>query len=185
MPISRDEAASALQEIERTESLSHRLQSYAGASPHFMLWGLVWMFGYALSEVVPDSRNLIWATGIAIGAVTSVAIGRSQAGATARSANFSPWRYAAISGGIAMFFGIASMILKFDAREIDAFIPLMFSGMYLLAGLYVGARFAVCGAILAAAVATGYVNAGDHFGLWMAAFGGGILMLTGLWLRRA
>lgn len=183
MPLSQDEAASALKEIERTGKHTRELQAYAGAAPHFVVWGLVWMCGYAGTEFMPESRNLFWGVGIAAGTVLSILIGR-MSGSAPNASDHNPWRYAAISGGIAAFFGIASLILKFDAREIDAFIPLMFAGMYMLAGLFAGLRFAVCGAILALAVAVGYANAGEHFGLWMAAFGGGILLLTGFWLRR-
>ena len=183
MPLSQEEAATALKEIERTGNHTRELQSYAGAAPHFVVWGLVWMFGYAMTEFMPESRNLFWGAGIVTGSLLSVVIG-GRAGNERAARDHNPWRYAAISGGIAAFFGIAAMILKFDAREIDAFIPLMFAGMYMLAGLFAGLRFAICGAVLALAVAVGYANVGEHFGLWMAAFGGGILLLTGFWLRR-
>ena len=62
--------------------------------------------------------------------------------------------------------------------------PLMFAGIYLAVGVFAGTRFAVCGAILAIATAVGFFIAGDLFGLWMAAAGGGVLLLTGFWLRR-
>ena len=184
MPISQDEAASALKEIERTGNQVRTLQAYAGAAPHFFVWGLVWMFGYALSERMPESRNIIWACAITLGALSSIVFGRSSASSGAAQEH-APWRYAAISFGIAMFFGLSAMILKLDDHEIAAFIPLMFGGMYMLAGLFAGIRFAVCGAVLAIATTVGYLNAGEYFGYWMAAFGGGILLLTGFWLRRA
>ena len=183
MPLSQDEAASALMEIERTGSYTRELQSYAGAAPHFVIWGLVWMFGYAMTEFFPDYRNLFWGGGIVAGAALSILFGR-MSGSTGEAGGHNPWRYAAISGGIAMFFGLTSVILKLDARGIDAFIPLMFAGMYMLAGLFGGSRFVICGAVLAIATTIGYFNAGEHFGLWMAALGGGILLLTGFWLRR-
>jgi len=183
MPLSQDEAASALKEIERTGSYTRELQSYAGAAPHFIVWGLVWMFGYAMTEVLPEYRNVFWGSGIAAGTLASIVLGR-MTGREREASPFTPWRYAAISGSIAAFFGMTSVILKFDARQIDAFIPLMFAGMYLLAGLFAGVRFAICGAVLGMAVVVGYFNAGEHFGLWMAACGGGILLLTGFWLRR-
>ena len=89
-----------------------------------------------------------------------------------------------LQSAFALFFGLSSMVLKLDTREVAAFIPLMFAGMYMLAGVFAGIRFAICGVVLAVATAVGYLNAGDHFGFWMAAFGGGILLLTGFWLRR-
>ena len=76
MPMSQDEAAAALKEIEQTGNHVRELHAYAGASPHFMIWGLVWMFGYAMTEFMPDLRNLFWGGGIAVGALLSVVAGR-------------------------------------------------------------------------------------------------------------
>lgn len=184
MPVSQDEAESTLKEIERTGRQTLTLQAYASAAPHFFVWGLVWMAGYALSEQLPEARNVVWACLILAGSVASFVFG-SSANRDRSSDQHANWRYAATSFGIAMFFTLAAKVLKLDSREVAAFIPLMFGGIYMLAGLFAGVRFAVCGAVLALATTYGYLNAGEYFGYWMAAVGGGILILTGLWLRRA
>jgi len=183
MPLSQDEAASALGEIERTGRHTAELQFYEGASPFFFVWGVVWVFGYTMTHVMPEYRNLFWAAGILAGTALSIVLQRT-AGKEKAHRDFSPWRYAAISGGIAGFFALTSLVLKLDLREIDAFVPLMFAGIYLAVGVYAGIRFVACGAVLAIATVVGFFNAGEFFGLWMAAFGGGVLLLTGVWLRR-
>jgi hypothetical protein len=181
MPLTQDEAAAALGEIERTDSQTAELQVYEGAAPFFMVWGAVWVFGYTMTHFVPEYRNVFWVSGIALGAVLSIVLGQRLG---TKGHGFSAWRYAAISAGIAGFFALASMVLKLNLREVDAFVPLLFAGIYLAVGVFAGTRFAVCGAILAIATAVGFFNAGEFFGLWMAAAGGGVLLLTGFWLRR-
>jgi hypothetical protein len=181
MPLTQDEAAAALGEIERTDRQTTELQVYEGAAPFFMVWGAVWVFGYTMTHFIPEYRNLFWASGVATGTLLSIVLGQRQGKG---GHNFSAWRYGAISAGLAGFFALTSFVLKLNVREIDAFVPLMFAGIYLAIGVFAGTRFAVCGAILAIATAVGFYNAGDLFGLWMAAAGGGVLLLTGFWLRR-
>ncbi len=181
MPLTQDEAAAALDEIERTGRHATELQVYAGAAPFFMVWGAVWVFGYTMTHFMPEYRTAFWAAGIAAGVCLSILLGKRQ---DTKGHGFSAGRYAAISAGIAAFFALTSMVLKLNVREVDAFVPLMFAGIYLAVGVFAGTRFAVCGAILAIATAVGFYNAGDLFGLWMAAAGGGVLLLTGFWLRR-
>ncbi len=181
MPLTQDEAAAALDEIERTGRHATELQVYAGAAPFFMVWGAVWVFGYTMTHFMPEYRTAFWAAGIAAGVCLSILLGKRQ---DTKGHGFSAWRYAAISAGIAAFFALTSMVLKLNVREVDAFVPLMFAGIYLAVGVFAGTRFAVCGAILAIATAVGFYNAGDLFGLWMASAGGGVLLLTGFWLRR-
>lgn len=181
MPLTQDEAAAALGEIERTGRHATELQVYEGAAPFFLVWGTVWVFGYTLTHFMPEYRTAFWAAGIGAGVLLSILLGKRQG---TKGQGFSAWQYGAISAGIAVFFAMSSAVLKLDSREIDAFVPLMFAGIYLAVGVFAGARFAVCGAILAIATAVGFFNAGDLFGLWMAAAGGGVLLLTGFWLRR-
>lgn len=181
MPLTQEEAAAALGEIERTDRQTTELQVYEGAAPFFMVWGAVWVFGYTMTHFMPEYRNVFWASGIALGTVLSIVLGKRLG---TKGHGFSPWRYAAISAGLAGFFALTSMVLKLNVREVDAFVPLMFAGIYLAVGVFAGTRFAICGAILAIATAVGFYNAGEFFGLWMAAAGGGVLLLTGFWLRR-
>ena len=181
MPLSKSEAAESLREIEATSAVSARLRTYSSAAPHFMLWGLVWVAGYAFSAWRPEMRDLGWAAAIAVGVVGSLLLGVRGEGRRT-----SPARSLAISGAIAAFFGVVFVVLgPMQPRQIDAFFPLVFAGAYVLAGIWVGARFAICGVVVAAVTLAGYFYAGDAFGYWMAAAGGGTLLLTGLWLRSA
>lgn len=182
MPLSPEEAAQTLRELERTGHRSVELRGYAGAAPHFILWGLVWACGYGLSDYFPEHRNLIWGPLVFAGSIGGFILGWMNA------PNYSTfdWRFVGVAGTVAGFFIATSVIMApLEPRQIDAFIPVIFAVIYTVAGLWLGNRFTICGLVLGFMTLLGFFLAGSHFGLWMAAVGGGILVLTGLWLRRA
>ena len=181
MPVTRDEAAQALKEVEQTQSLSGQLLGYESAAPHFFVWGLVWMLGYAGTNFAPDQKNLIWGVVIGIGSLLSILLGRRQGGGGSPAL----WRSIAISCLVMAFVGGLMFAMKyFDQRQSLAVIPLAFAAFYTLFGLAVGVRFVICGLVLGFGTVLGYFLAGDFFGYWMAVVGGGCLLVTGLWLRR-
>ena len=50
MTLSSDQAAESLKEIDRTGRRSAQAYGYANASPFFVIWGVIWMFGYTGSD---------------------------------------------------------------------------------------------------------------------------------------
>ena len=54
-----------------------------------------------------------------------------------------------------------------------------------LLGLWIGWRYTAIGIGIAVLTLVGFFLLPMHFLLWMAGVGGGALILTGLWLRRA
>ena len=45
MTISSEQAATALRDIEETETYSRALLAYQYASPHLLMWGAIWAVG--------------------------------------------------------------------------------------------------------------------------------------------
>ena len=182
MPVTRAEAEASLKSINETEAHGHRLRRYRGAAPFFVIWGLVWMFGYAGTDFAPDGRAMIWGASVLVGSVLSIVAGRSVGGSATRSV----WRSLAISGLFAAFGGAMIVLLHgTEQRLVDAVIPMLFAAAYSMAGLFLGSRFLICGLVLGFGTLLAYSSATEHFGLVMAAVGGGVLLLTGLWLRSA
>jgi hypothetical protein len=180
MALSRDEAAQALKDVQHMESLSGELRGYQGASPYFIVWGLVWMIGYAGGDLAPQFRTLVWGGAIAFGTICSIVLAQHYG----RAGSGSLWRSLAIAGGTAAFIGALFFVLApLQQNRADAIIPLIFAAIYALAGLRFGFRFAICGIVLGTLTVFGFFAAPDHFGLWMAAVGGGCLFLTGFWMR--
>lgn len=180
MPISRNEAADALRTVESTEQLSGELHGYEAASPYFMVWGFVWAYGYAVTAAIPDYREMIWATAIAFGVLASIYFGIRRGKQT--TAFRRPLMIASL---VAVTAVLTSVLVAPQSMQTDALVPLIFAAAYIVAGAWAGTRYIICGAVLGAVVLAGYFLPDDVFGYWMGAAGGGILFLTGLWLRKA
>lgn len=190
MAISPGQAAAALQDIEQTERRTRVSGGYAAASPHLILWGLIWAIAYVGCAFVPPERwGLVWLPLVVVGTVGSTwfasrgrrlpADGRaSDTGIGARSAAAA----ATISVFLMAFFWIVRPI---DPR-VGLVFPVMILGLvYCLAGIFARlSRFVWIGAGAFAVAIAGYVAAPEWTPFWVAAAGGGGLVLGGLWLRR-
>ena len=54
MTLSSNQAAAALDEIDRTERRTRLATGYSIASSYFILWGLIWVLGYGACAVLPS-----------------------------------------------------------------------------------------------------------------------------------
>jgi hypothetical protein len=188
MSISAGQAAAALQEIERTERRTHISGGYQAASPHLILWGCVWVVGYAGCGLAPSDRwGLVWLPLIVIGAIGSAWFGRrsDKAMAGARS-GANGWRSAAMAGAIAIFMGSTYFVFRVADPLPYLIFPALVTGLvYTLAGLLARLpRFAGIGAMIFAVTLGGYAAAPALTPYWVAIAGGGGLILGGLWLRK-
>jgi hypothetical protein len=76
-------------------------------------------------------------------------------------------------------------ILRPSALQIGAYWPLLCAALYAGIGLWAGVRYVVVGGLLAVLTLFGFFALRNQFFGVMAIAGGGSLVLTGLWLRRA
>jgi hypothetical protein len=198
MSLSPDEAAGALRDIAATETHSRQLYAYREASPHLILWGVLWWAGYTLTSFVPQRGGAIWGTIITIGSIAGYVTafratvrrdtqaGRPTAQARRHAATQLNWSFNAISFIAAMFIAAALAVFSpVSPRQIGAFIPLVVAAGYAVMGLWLGMRFIAMSIALAVLTLGGFFLLPAHFPLWMAVVGGGALILGGLWLRSA
>jgi hypothetical protein len=196
MTLSPDEAADRLRDIASVEFRSQRAQGYRAASPHLILWGILWAVGYGLTEPWPQRAEAIWTAIVAIGLVAGFALSLSRARRhdAAAAGIVDPTRRRAVARLRWRFSGIALTALAFitatvavmgpvSGRQIGAFIPLVMAAGYAVLGLWRGPRFIIAGIVVAGLTLTGFFLLPEHFPMWMAAIGGGALILAGLWLR--
>ncbi|MCX4160997.1 MULTISPECIES: hypothetical protein [Paraburkholderia] len=152
-------------------------------APMFMLWGVIWLIGFGLTDIAPAYANFIWIALNVVGVLGCIYLGQ-RGRHEDRSAT--SWRWLASMLSIFAFYILALVIFQpATGMQSAAFIALIVALFYVLAGLWLGARFAIAGTLLAALTLIGYFVLPAHFALWMAVAGGGALMLAGLWLRRA
>ncbi len=181
MPLTRSEAQDALHDITKAEQQSSNAYVYQMASPHLIVWGVVWMIGYGATYAKPEWSQ-VWPVLVLLGVAASFWIGW-------RTKNESPsrydWRYGATLIAIALF--IAALFAIMPPRngdQISAFFPLLAALLYSIIGIWTrGMRIIVAGVAITSLTLGGYFWLADYFMLWMAVVGGGALVLGGLWLR--
>ncbi|MGA2549587.1 MAG: hypothetical protein ABSF50_05510 [Burkholderiaceae bacterium] len=178
MALSKSEADLALQAIAQTEVRSHQLAGYERASPHVILWGVIWAVAYALEYWLPAQVNLIWGVLGPLGFVASLLIAR-------RTTGRSNWRVAAGVCTILLFvIALFAVVGPATVEQIAAINGLVLALVYAVGGLVVGSRFIAVAVMLAIAMLVGYFLLGSFFLLWMSFFGGGALVLAGFWLKK-
>lgn len=183
MSLSRDEAAVALRDVERTQRRSQSAFSYRGAAPFFMLWGAIWVVGYGTSELSPQNAGWVWLASSVMGTAASVVIGmRAKPGKPARF----DWRIAVTwLASIGFLSSIFTVIGHVTGDQVGAIIPLLIAWAYVVMGAWMGWRLILAGLVVAALTLFGFFHWHEHFSGWMAVVGGVTLIGTGLWLREA
>jgi hypothetical protein len=185
--ITAEQAANALKEADATERRSFEAYSYSQTAPHCFVWGTVWFLGYGAEALAPIAHpkwmwlGWWWLALSMSGALASMMIGLRQGSRR----NSKSWRMGALFG-IMWFFTLALFqIMSPRELQIAAYFPLAFSAIYTAIGLWLGLRYILVGVFMAVATLGAYYYLREYFLLWMALVGGGSLLLTGLWMRRA
>lgn len=181
MPIPPQEATGALHDIERAERRSATAYWYQKASPHLIMWGVIWIIGYATSYLRPQ-WSATWLVLVPAGFLVSFWISRRGASQGARALG---WRYAATIIAIFLFmWALFAIMPPKSGVQAGAFFPLMVALYYAFLGIWKNAaRMAALGLALGALTVGGFFWLPPFFLLWMAGVGGGALILGGLWLR--
>ena len=181
MSITRDDAAHALRLADAAERRSRMLRGYQSAAPHLVLWGCVYAATYTFSYFQPSHVGLAWLIVTPLALIGDVAI--SWRDRPDRADLFlMPVMIAAFLAFIVATFAI---MRPHDPRQTAAFVPLAVAWAYVVLGACLGWRIAFAGIALGALTVAGYFAANAWFMLWMAAVGGGTLLLSGYFLRRA
>lgn len=178
--IDRDDAASALHAVDRTRRRSFELRGYAHAGDIVIVWGLVWLVCNLATYFGGPGAGRAWPVGVVIATVYATVRGRGQAGRVPR------WRaFASVATIIALVLLVAMIAGVHGADQGNALISIFVAAAYVLQGIWTGPRFAWIGLALAGFVCAGWFLDRTHLDLWLGLGGGGALIVTGLWLRRA
>jgi hypothetical protein len=183
VPISQQEAAAALQDIEHIINRVKQSAIYRYASLLLIIWGALVLLGYAGSYAWPRSASRIWVMLDAAGIAAMAASGFYTRNRQRREITLGfVW-------ALLLFFGFGllwSLVLgKFGPRELSVFWTTFFMFGYSIGGIWFGRGFAALGLAVTGLTVAGYLWAGSAFDLYMAAVNGGGLMVCGLWMRRA
>ena len=191
MVISSTEAAEALRDIAQTDRRTRVSGAYHVASPHLILWGLIWAIGYAGCGLTPPEQwGLVWLPLIALGVVGAVVLGmRAGARSAARasgSAGFPAVKSMTLALAIGLFIGSVYFVFQPASPLPYLVFPALITALIyvLLGGLLGLPRYVAIGAIMFLVTMIGFVYAKPFLPFWIAAAGGGGLILGGLWMRK-
>ncbi len=185
MSVERESAASSLADIESVERRTFEAIFSGIASSLLFLWGGLTAAGYVFTQLYPRHAGSAWMVLQAAGFVAMLAIIRWTGRLLTPRQRLLGWRLAAAQIVLIAFGVLVVQLLgPFNARQFNAFWPLVFMLGYVLLGLWVGRFFILCGSVVALLTMAGYWWSGPWFALWMAAVQGSALTLGGWWLRR-
>jgi hypothetical protein len=182
--IEPNEADALLRGIAGTEKRTREFLVYARAGDFMILWGVLWVFGYAFGDHLWPHTRAFWWTLDAIGFVGTALLiryARDCAGPERRFLFVRPL----IS--ILALIGFGTMwttLAHFDGRAQSAFWPTFCASLLFCFGLWAGRTLSIGAAAIVALTMAGYFWSGPWFDLWLAVTTGGGLILGGLWLRR-
>lgn len=185
MSLSPAEAQTALKDIEKTENRTAASQHGRYSAPYLIMWGIIWAIGYTVLAITPRV-GWIWAPLVLGGIIGSFILARLQSRGTGDKEGFA-WRYAASFMIIAAFVtALFAIMPPDDYNQMSAFYPLVIALYYAFIGIWTkGWRMLPLGVLLGALTVAGYFLMPAYFLYWMAAVGGGGLIVGGLWLRSA
>lgn len=181
MALSSEQASQALRELEAVTQRSGQLYRYQRFAPMLMLWGVIWLVGFALSHFLPANAGWVWIALDIVGVSGCIYLGRRG---KQDASNSTSWRWLASAFSIIVFYIVVLNILQpVSGPQAAALISLIVALCYFLGGIWIGARLAVTGIAVAALTLFGFYMLPAYFLLWMAVVGGGALILAGVWLR--
>ena len=178
MSLSPEQAAAALREIEETRQRSLELVVYRQGAPVLVLWGVIWIVGFASNAMWPTYAAIVWTVLTVLGAVASWLI--SRGGNPGQNLRYvASWAVFPL-----LFYGAGPILAPQTTSQRAALAALLVAAAYALAGIWWLQRYLWLGLALFAVTLFGFFFA-PWFDLWMAVMGGGGLILGGLWLRAA
>ena len=187
MNITRDDAESALHHVESAQRRSVTLFQYGLASPFLVLWGVLWMAAGVVGTASPEHAGLGWLVVDIVGlAGTGFLIVRQSRRYPDAGERMPMVRFVAMSAVVAAFVTAAlTVVAPVTGVQVLMLITLLVAAIYMTAGVWFGARYAVVGAALGALALGLFHLAPAHVSLLVPFLGGGALILGGLWMRRS
>ena len=186
MTFTRNDALSALNDVDSASRRSRTLFQYELASPYLVLWGVLWIVAGAIGANSPESAGLGWLVVDIIGfAGTAILAARQirRYGEDGRRGRM--LRYLATFAVLAAFAATTLMVFApVTSLQVLMLITLLVATAYMTAGCWIGVRYAVVGAVLAVLAVGLFRLAPDRAALIVPFLGGGALVLGGLWMRR-
>lgn len=184
MRVDQTSARSALDDIAEVEARTAQAAVYGASSASAILWGVVVAMAYLANQFWPAIGGPTWLCAWAFGfAGTAFISWKSR-----RRSRDEHWKAMRLVWAqmVLILFGFLFLWLlpPSSPRQVAAFFPLIFMMGFVIAGLWMGRFFILCGILVSALTVIGYLYSGPWLPLWMAFANGGALIAGGLYLRK-
>ncbi len=182
MQLSPDEAARALAAIDASRQAMRSAVRANRGHFHLWLWGAAWIAMALIAQYwgEPGTRLFPWI--VLAGVVLSLVIGATQARRI--RAPVDP-RFFGVLAAVAGFALVAPLVLhpQVDARAVFAYIGLIAMLCHVIAGIWFDRYLLWLGLAIAGLILVGLFVFPGFFWWWIAVFGGGTMILTGVYVR--
>lgn len=176
------DAGVLLAEIEAGRAAMRRAIREHRGHYHLWLWGAAWIAMPLTAQVGGDGATRYFPWICAVGGLLSFLIGFTQSRQIRRPTNR---RFVAAIAMLWAFAAIFPLVLRasVDARSLYAYGCLVAMQSYVVAGLWTDSYLLWVGLLVSALILLGLFAFPAVFWWWMAGFGGGTLVLTGVYVR--
>jgi len=188
MQVSQEDARESLAAVKSVSDQTRKVVAASYASGLLILWGLIWVVGFASVHFYPRRAVYIFNTLNVIGFVATVLIFCRWPRKAATKVPASERLFWRICGFWLLLFAYALLwIVLFkpaDGMQICTFTCTLAMFGYVVLGLWLGSYFMLwLGLAVTALTFFGHYVLPSYFFLWMSAAGGGALLGTGLYIR--
>ncbi|MDE0390502.1 MAG: hypothetical protein OXI57_00350 [Rhodospirillales bacterium] len=187
MSVSKDDALSALHDIESAKRRSQTLFGYGLASPHLLLWGTLWIVAGLVGALSPANTGIGWCAVDVVGVLGSGwLVARHSRRCGERGERVRLFRYVGSVAVLAAFVTLTLMVFApASGDQVLMLFTLVVAAGHTIAGCWLGLRYAALGVALAGLAVGVFVLAPAYLSLIVPFAGGGVSIVAGLWMRRA
>jgi hypothetical protein len=180
MGLSPQDALTALNDVEAADARARASQSNRAGAPYLLLWGAIWVVGYVLTGLLPGRLiGPMWLV-LGLGGAAAMFLLPKRESAIANK-----WSRAAFFVAIAAFVSATYWVMQpTEPAQYNVFPPMIVALIYMLMGGLKQTRIMWVGAALFVLTLIGYAFLKPVLPFWLAAVGGGGLILGGLWMRQ-
>ena len=185
MTVTRNDAATALQDVDSASRHSLALFQYGLASPFLLLWGALWIVAGAVAALSPDNVRIGWLVVDIVGIAGTGVLVASQSRRYGEEAGRSQLFRCIWTGAVLVAFVVLTLSVFAPVSDVEVLtlITLVVAAAYIIAGCWVGGRYAAVGAVLAGVAISLFHLAPDLVPRVVPFVGGGALILGGFWMR--
>ena len=182
MGLSPQDALAALNDVEAADARARASQANRAGAPYLLIWGLIWVVGYVLTGVLPSRLiNPSWLSLSLIGFASMFLLSRRSSlqvkgrGLSTAIIVVAIWAFATATLWV---------MQPTQSAQYQVYPALIVGLIYTLMGSLRRTRIMWVGMAVFALSVIGYAFLKPVLPFWLAAVGGGGLILGGLWMRQ-